>query len=317
LTVVKGQAASARIIGTPHQEQAMSGIRQILALLTDGPRADAVLALAAHLARQQGAGLSALHAVEPVVTGAYLAPEAAATAIQLAEQADIERREVAAERVTKAAALQGLTIPFAATTGDPLRGSLRHARNSDLVVLAQRTADDGTAAGFAPGLLVRTGRPLLFVPSVDTLPTEADGSLRCGRRVIVAWAPTRESTRALHDALPLLAKAERVELVRLARPDDETEGEPMEAVRDHLLRHGVKATLQPIVRKSAPLETGLGTGWTPDVPVAEALLSHAADTDADLIVMGGYGHARAWELVLGGVTRTMLASMTVPVLMSH
>ncbi len=59
------------------------------------------------------------------------------------------------------------------------------------------------------------------------------------------------------------------------------------------------------------------SSWTPDVSVAEALLSHAADFGADLVVSGGYGHSRAWELALGGVTRTLLKSMTVPVLLSH
>jgi len=292
-------------------------MRQILALLGDGPRADAVLAMATHLGRQQGAGVTALHAVEPVAAGAYLAPEAAAVAIQFADQADTERRNAAAERCAQAAARQGLAIPFAATTGDPVAGALPHARGADLVVLSQRAGSDGTGAGFAPALLVRAGTPLLFLPAVDTLPIEPDGALRCGRRVLVAWAPTRESTRALRDALPLLARAERVELVRLARPDEETDGEPLLAVREYLQRHGVAAEVKRLVRRAAPIEIGLAAGWTPDVPVAEALLSHAADTDADLVVMGGYGHARAWELVLGGVTRTMLASMTVPVLMSH
>jgi nucleotide-binding universal stress UspA family protein len=61
----------------------------------------------------------------------------------------------------------------------------------------------------------------------------------------------------------------------------------------------------------------LRSAWTPDTTVAETLLSHAADMDADLLVSGGYGHSRAWELALGGVTRTLLKTMTVPVLMSH
>jgi nucleotide-binding universal stress UspA family protein len=137
--------------------------------------------------------------------------------------------------------------------------------------------------------------------------------------VIVAWSPARETARALRDALPLLAAAETVELVRLADDATGDDGpEPLQAVRAYLRRHGVEATVRVLARGTAAAPGSLlGGGWTPDVPVAEALLSHAADTGADLIVMGGYGHARLRELALGGVTRTMLQSMTVPVLMSH
>jgi hypothetical protein len=170
--------------------------------------------------------------------------------------------------------------------------------------------------GFAGSVLVGAGTPLLFVPAVDALPADADGAPRCGHRVLVAWSPTRESTRALRDAMPLLAGAEQVELVTLAEADGSAPD--LDGVRSYLQRHGVTARVHVLPRGSAPLSAGLlGGGWTPDVPVAEALLSHAADTGADLIVMGGYGHARLRELALGGVTRTMLKSMTVPVLMSH
>jgi nucleotide-binding universal stress UspA family protein len=93
--------------------------------------------------------------------------------------------------------------------------------------------------------------------------------------------------------------------------------EPLDAVAAHLQRHGVTANCTVRLTREPSLGERMRRPWTPDAPVAEALLSHAADSDADLIVMGGYGHPRAWELVLGGVTRTLLKSMTVPVLMSH
>ena len=293
----------------------MHEIRHILALIADGPRADTVLALAARLARERGATVQALHIGEPLVGGAYLSPEAAAIAIQYADEVDRGRRQVAAERVDSAGSLHGIKIELTQVEGDPLAAAVNAARCSDLVVLAQRADDDGSAARLAPGLLVRAGRPLLFVPAVDAGPAAADGAPRCGQRVIVAWAPTRECTRALGDALPLLAAASHVELVRLARPDEDPAADPLPAVCAHLKRHGIDAQPRLLAQRSGP--PTLGSGWTPDVPVAEALLSHAADTDADLIVMGGYGHTRLWELALGGVTRTMLASMTVPVLMSH
>ena len=298
----------------------MRSIRQILALVDDGPRSDAVLALAAHLAKRQGAGVTALHTVQTMASGAggYLSPEAAGLALEYAAKADDERRQRAAARVAAAADRHGLAIPFAAAEADPVGAALEAARHSDLVLLAQHTPGDGQVPGFAASVLVGAGTPLLFVPAVDVLPVEAGGAPRCGHRVLVAWAPTRETVRALRDALPLLAAADAVELVRMADAGDETGPEPLDAVRAYLQRHGVEATMRTIPRGSAPVAGGLlGAGWTPDVPVAEALLSHAADSGADLIVMGGYGHTRLRELALGGVTRTMLQSMTVPVLMSH
>lgn len=294
----------------------MNGIKHILALLNDSPRSEAVLALAAQLAARHGAALEALQAVEPAVSGAYLSPDAAGLAIELADKLDRDRRAEAAARVGRVAARHGIEIPLQSASLDPVQASVEQARRTDLLVLSQRSANDGTAPGFAAGLLVRSGTPLLFVPAVDSLPPGADGAPRCGRRVLVAWAPTRESTRALRDALPLLAAAEQVTLLRLADPEDDGP-EPLEAVAAWLQRHGVQAGLQRLARAETPLQTRLTAGWIPDVTVAEALLSYAADNDVDLIVMGGYGHTRVWELALGGVTRTMLQSMTVPVLMSH
>ena len=85
----------------------------------------------------------------------------------------------------------------------------------------------------------------------------------------------------------------------------------------YLAGHGVRATSTLLSHAEPSLGERMRRGGVPDVAVAEALLSHAADSQADFIVMGGYGHSRLWELVLGGVTRTMLETMTVPVLMSH
>lgn len=297
----------------------MNALRHLLALVSDGPRSDTVLALAARLAQQHGAAIEAMHAVQPATSGAYLSPEAAALAIELVQRADAERAEAAAARVAAAAARSGLTIPLHAAENDPAGAAAARAHCSDLVVLAQRPLEgsDGTDAGFAARLLVRAGAPLLFVPAVDTLPLQADGAPSCGRHVIVAWAPRRESARALRDALPLLAAAERVEVVRLADAGEDGSAEPLDAVCAHLRRHGVHAQGHRLVRAAATSGGGLLPDWNPDVPVAEALLSYAADSGADLLVMGGYGHTRAWELVLGGVTRSVLKSMTLPVLMSH
>ncbi|MDO8418825.1 MAG: universal stress protein [Rubrivivax sp.] len=296
----------------------MSGIRQILALVNESPRSDRVLALAARLARSHGAALAALHAVEPLPRGAFISPEAASVSASWADETEAQRRDAAAARVAAAVAASGIQIPLSGLRGETVADTLRHAGTADLVVLSQRNPAqaDGAPRHFIERLLVGSGTPLLFVPHADTLPLESDGAPRCGQRVLVAWSSSRESARALRDALPLLAGAERVELIRFA-PASEAAPEPLDAVLAYLQRHGISTTR--VVRHTPAPSLGerLLSTWTVDVPIAEALLSHAADTDADLLVMGGYGHPRAWELTLGGVTRTILQTMTVPVLMSH
>jgi nucleotide-binding universal stress UspA family protein len=123
-----------------------------------------------------------------------------------------------------------------------------------------------------------------------------------GQRVLVAWNASREAARAVTDALPLLSRAERVEVVAFDSTGDHGEV-PGADIALFLSRHGVKASA---ARQSAP-----------GVDVGSQILSRAADVDADLIVMGAYGHSRLRELALGGATRSMLDAMTVPVLMAH
>jgi nucleotide-binding universal stress UspA family protein len=120
-------------------------------------------------------------------------------------------------------------------------------------------------------------------------------------RVIACWDGSRAAARAIGDGLPLLTRAKAVELLIVQR----SAGGQIEGIEmvEHLKRHRVP--VQPKTIVAGDLDTG------------NAILSHAADSMADFMVMGGYGHSRLREFVLGGVTRTMLESMTVPILMSH
>jgi len=123
--------------------------------------------------------------------------------------------------------------------------------------------------------------------------------------VLVAWNASREATRAVHDALPILERADLVHVMAI-NPDHGRAGHgdiPGADICLHLSRHGVKAVCEHITAD--------------DLDPGEMLLSRAADEDCDLIVMGGYGHSRMRQLVLGGTTRQLLAHMTVPVLFSH
>jgi nucleotide-binding universal stress UspA family protein len=134
-----------------------------------------------------------------------------------------------------------------------------------------------------------------MVPYIQKEPLKLDN-------VMVCWDGSRPAARAVADAMPPLDKAGRVEIVMISneRGKQQIEGADM---CQHLARHGLKVDVHRI------------TGG--DIDVADALLSHAADSGADFMVMGGYGHSRLREFVLGGVTHSIFRSMTVPALMSH
>ena len=175
-----------------------------------------------------------------------------------------------------------------------------HARYCDLAILGQPDPDDPPPGGrgLPDHVILTCGRPVLMVPYIGAGAT-------LGTRVMVAWDAGREAARAVNDALPMLERAKNV-LVLLINPASTPTGHgevPGADISLHLARHNVKV-------ETRPLEAS-------DIGIADLLLSQLADENVDLLVMGAYGHSRAREFVLGGVTREILRSMTVPVLMSH
>jgi nucleotide-binding universal stress UspA family protein len=179
---------------------------------------------------------------------------------------------------------------------DTFTSMLAHARCSDLVVLTQADAVSGDT--LVEDIVLHSPRPTLVLPRVGH-----HGTL--GERVLVAWNDTREAARAASDALPLLRRAQRVELVRWTDDDGPYEPEGTSALaapRAWLARHDVLAHAEVVPARG---------------PLAHAMRERTATSRADLLVMGAYGHARWAEAVLGGATRDLLASTTVPLLMSH
>ena len=173
-----------------------------------------------------------------------------------------------------------------------------HARYADLVVINQTDPDSADATHFGDAMLLSVGRPVLLVPYAG----ETSGF---GRSVLVCWNASREASRAVIDALPLLKRAVKVTVLSIdGEASRAGHGEsPGSDIALYLARHGVNVFVAQTVSAS--------------VEVGSVILSRAFDIGADLIVMGAYGHSRAREIVLGGATRTVLKSMTVPVLMSH
>jgi nucleotide-binding universal stress UspA family protein len=171
-------------------------------------------------------------------------------------------------------------------------------RLHDLVVMGQ-PEPDMLGNGLRPSeVVLAAGRPALLLPYAGTFP-------EIGRRILVAWNGTREAARALHDAMFLIAGAEAVTVLEVDPPEGDVgivDGRASHVV-EALRRRGVAATV----------ETTVSDG----TPIADVILSAAADLTADLIVMGAWGHSRLREYVMGGASRGILAEMTVPVLMSN
>jgi nucleotide-binding universal stress UspA family protein len=173
----------------------------------------------------------------------------------------------------------------------------RMARVFDLAVVKQpEPGRDDTAHDILEAALFESGRPTLIVPYIQKQGFSA-------KRVLCCWDGSRPSARAMGDALPILQKAGGVKVLTVSTGKFDERDITGAELATHLARHKLQVEL---VRIPAA-----------DIDVASAILSHAADTDASLIVMGGYGHSKLRELALGGATRGILQAMTVPTLMSH
>lgn len=183
---------------------------------------------------------------------------------------------------------------------DPLQSIIERARTADLVVAVPDDPSDSDSqdSAIAERLMLEAGRPVLMVP-----PKGVSGTI--GRDITVAWNGSRESARAVFDALPLLQAAEIVHLVWIDPRVDpgDSPSRAADELAAALARHGV--TCEAVAAASS------------DSRVGDELMTRISDYGSDLLVMGGYGHSRFHEWAFGGVTRRILTTMPVPVLMSH
>ena len=273
--------------------------KTILVHVDNGKYCPARVDMAVRLARRFDAHLVGLHALTALRLPAYAVAEAGATLIE-AQRTIAREQATRAERVfrdaTESAGLAN--IEWRVAVEDAVDATTLHARYADLVVLGQPRANDGSAVepDFPERVTLGAGRPVLMVPYAGTFET-------VGRRVLVAWDARREATRAVTDAIPLLREAEQVNVV-VFNPEGTAHGAmPGADIGLYLARHGVRVDV--------------AYHRANDIDVGNQLLSRVADLGADLIVMGAYGHSRMRELIMGGATRTVLQSMTAPVLLSH
>jgi nucleotide-binding universal stress UspA family protein len=261
-----------------------------------GPACEYAVSLAsafdAHLA-----GIAFLYDPIVPVSGAGYIP---ADVIEAQERDNEQATRAALEQFNAACARAGVSaepLTLTASYGGVGEQFGRIARRFDIAVVGQAEPESSAVEEIiAEAALFESGRPVIVVPYIQKAPLKLDN-------VMVCWDGSRAAARAVADSMPLLAKSARVEVVIVTNErgkQDEIEGADIGA---HLARHGLTVEVR---------RTALG-----DIDVADVLLSHAADAGTDLIVMGGYGHSRLREFVLGGVTRNILRSMTAPVLMAH
>jgi nucleotide-binding universal stress UspA family protein len=217
--------------------------------------------------------------------------------LQREENSKIARDAISRfEAGVKKAGVASETRQLDATFGGAATLFAQVARRFDISVVAQAQREQGaTDELIIEGALFESGRPVIVVPYIQKSGLTLE-------RVLACWDGGRTAARAIADAMPFLERAKAVDLVIVAeeRKNDEITGVRMS---EHLTRHGVVVSVKRIAKG--------------DLAVQDVILSYAADSGADFMVMGGYGHSRLREFILGGVTRGILNSMTVPVLMSH
>jgi len=255
--------------------------------------------VAIRLAQQHEAHLVGLHVLAPFDPPGYVLAEMGPALIDSQKHAAAAESVRAEQLFGKQTAAAGLSnIEWRHAVDDPVYATTLHARYADLVVVGQSDSTDGSNNGsdFPGRLALAAGRPILILPSAGSFPS-------LGKRILVAWNASRESTRAVTDAIPMLRLADKVNVMAVNPTAGEHGSMPGADIGLYLARHGVRVDVK--VDHGAEIDVG------------NELLSRAADLDADLIVMGAYGHSRLAESVLGGATRTILESMTAPVLMSH
>ena len=209
-----------------------------------------------------------------------------------AAEAAIKHFVTAADAAGVAAEPRTLRVDFASAAEQ-----LGHmARRYDLAIVGEVEPDvHSVEAMIAEAILFESGRPIIIVPYRQKAPLKLD-------RVMICWDGSRAAVRAVADAMPLLELAGNIEVVSVVDErgkHDDLQGTDMGL---HLARHRLKVEVTRIPHH---------------IDAAAALLSHSADTGADFMVKGGYGHSRLREFVLGGVTRSILSSLAVPTLMSH
>jgi nucleotide-binding universal stress UspA family protein len=272
--------------------------KTLLVHLDDSTHSDARLDYALQLAAHHDAHLIGLYVVCEELTKPIFLHEDFIWIANRDAQRDANLKSAHA-RFLAATGRAACSAEWRAPDGPPAETAILHSRHADLVILGQEDLEDPgayVARQFVDDVVMGSGRPAIVLPHAGPVRAQMEN-------VMIAWDGGRESARAVTDALPLIRRASFVTVMTVQR--HHTDGEPAGInVAAWLARHGIEASFT-----ATPRLSGVDTGVM--------LLNMLADRHIDLLVMGAYGHARVHERLLGGVTRTLLQSMTLPVLQSH
>lgn len=273
-------------------------LKNILVHVTDTAQSQHRVDAALDLAMRHDAHLTGID-IEPTINmPAYLAPEIPTDVLREIQTQHAARAAKAHVNFEAAAQRAGWIDRSSLVTehGDRIDMLSLHARYADLTVVGQ-TPPPNTPNGemtLAHDLVLESGRPVLVIPYFGA-------KAPIGNNIVVAWNGSREAARAVGDAMSILERADTVCVLSI-QPADSGDASGAD-ITHHLVRHGIRATAKQAVASN--VDTG------------DVLLNFIADSGADLLVMGAYGHSRMREIVLGGVTRHVLQHAAVPVLLSH
>jgi nucleotide-binding universal stress UspA family protein len=276
--------------------------KTILTHCNGNERLGRLVGVAAPLAAAFGARLVGVSIVPPIAVIPAGMP-GATDAIVIDEHAKAYRAENPAMRraFEDAARMHNVVAEWRegdAGSSTVARVVIRHARTADLIVALQTASDwkGSLDLDIADRLALESGRPVLIVPNTGSphpIP----------KRIVVGFTERREATRAVFDALPLLQRADKVMVIEVDPKPGPEIAESRAALCTTLSHHGVTCEEDTVASRHGD--------------VGDALLACCERVQADLLVMGCYGHSRLREFVLGGASRHLLAGMTLPVLMSH
>lgn len=280
--------------------------KTILAHLNDQQRFSGIMTTAVQIARTNRAHIVGLAVMPPIIIVPGTAMDVGTVIEDHREQYRPQlahMREAFADGL-KSADVKGEWLELDCESVDPFgdvgRVAVAHARTADLVIasIANPAWSLSAYLDVHEALVMDSGRPVLLLPN-PPVPAQI------GKRVLLAWNDTREAARAAFDALPFLKTAEAVLVAQVDESKSSEDGRalPRTDICKALARHGVRCELLPVIAAAN------GAGRT--------LLQTAERSDADLLVMGCYGHSRLRELVFGGASRHVLQHMRIPVLMSH
>ncbi len=277
-------------------------IKNILLHLDHSSGCSNRLDIAFALARENDASISGLFVVPDYVVPSYVEAQISVDLITDVTEKAIARAEEALVGYRQRAADAGVEMKADVVEGQVIPILREHTKYTDLLLLGQDNPEDPDNAsyGLADALLFEGACACMVVPHSGKLEVP-------GKRILLTWNASRESARALREALSMLQRAETV-VVLSSEPDDgDTEvarGHPhAQELARFLESHGIEAVSSGIADV--------------DLSPSDAILGQAADMNADLIVMGAYGHTRLREIILGGVTRDLLKQSPIPLLLAH